>query len=235
MKRFRSITVGLLVVSAVSAIMLTSAGAEGPKKCGVASPTHWAYCYGSNNEEMGGTTQDASGTGGTGKLVARLNGAEAKFECSSTSISEELKAGGKAGGTMKLFGCKETKPANCVLTKAEEKEIELPFAGSLIGKLEKSGDPEAVMAGTGSGEEVGTITIEHAGECPIPADTYTVTGKQYVEVTKAEEALATHEQVATKANSDFKVGENSASLEGTDTVKLTTTNEGATWYLGLGD
>jgi len=235
MKRFRSITVGLLVVSVLSAVALASAGAEEPKKCGVASPTHWGYCYGSNKEEMGATTQKASGTGGTGKLVASLNGAEAKFECSSTSIAEELEAGGKAKGTMKLLGCTETKPANCVLTEAEEREIKLPFAGSLTGKLETPGKPEVVMAGTGSGEEVGKITIEHAGECPIPANTYAVTGKQYVEVKKAEEALVEHEQVATKANSDFKVGENSASLEGADKVKLTGSHEGATWYLGLGD
>ena len=137
---------------------------------------------------------------------------------------------------MKLSGCKETKPADCELTEPEEHEIKLPFTGSLIGKLEKPGDPEAIMAGTGSGEEVGKITIRHAGsECPIPANSYSVTGKQYIEVKKAEEALTAHEQVATKANSDFQVGENSASLEGTDTIKLTTTNEGATWYLGLGD
>jgi hypothetical protein len=235
MKRFRSIIAGLLVVSALGAIALAPAGAEEPKKCGVSSPTHWAYCYGSNNEEIGGTTQKASGTGGTGKLAANLNGAEAKFECSSTKITEELEAGGKAKGTMKLLGCKETKPANCVLTEAEEREIKLPFTGSLTGKLETPGNPEAIMAGTGAGEEVGIIYIEHAGECSIPAGGYTVTGKQYVEVKKPEEALAEHEQVATKLNSDFKVGENSASLEGTDKVRLTGSHEGASWYIGEGD
>lgn len=236
MKRFRSITVGLLVVSAVSAIMLTSAGAEGPKKCGVASPTHWAYCYGSNNEEMGGTTQDASGTGGIGVLDADIGGASATFECSSTSVTEELEAEGKAKGTMKLSGCKETAPAHCVLTEQEEEEIKLPFKGTLTGKLEKGGKPEAVMAGTGSGEEIGIITIQHSStECPIPAEGYKVAGKQNVEIKNAEEALGEHEQVATKAKSDFGIGGNSASLEGTDQVKLKTTHEGAAWYLGLGD
>ncbi len=236
MKRFRSITVGLLVVSAVSAFALASAGAEGPKKCGVTGPTHWAYCYGSNNEEMGGTKQTASGTGGTAELVADLNGAEAGFECGSNSIAEELEAGGKAKGTMKLSGCKETEPADCELTETEEHEIKLPFTASLTGKLETPGKPEAVMTGTGSGEEVGKITIRHAGsECPIPAGSYTVTGKQDVEVKNPEEALSEHEQVATKAKSHFKIGENSASLEGAAKVKLTGSNEGATWYYGLGD
>lgn len=235
MKRFRSIIVGTLVVAMVSAIVLASAGAEEPKKCGVASPTHWGYCYGSNNDEVS-AVQDASGTGGTAKLVADIGGAEAKFECSSTSIAEELQAGGKAGGTMKLFGCKETKPAHCVLTEQEEEEIKLPFKGTLTGKLETGGNPEAPLGGTGGAEEIGNITIEHSStECPIPVASYKVDGKQYVEIKNPEEALVEHEQVATKANSDFSVGENSASLEGTDTLKLKTTHEGATWYLGLGD
>lgn len=235
MKRFRSIIVGLLVVSAVSAIVLASAGAEEPKKCGVASPTHWAYCYGASNEEVSGV-QDASGTGGTAKLVADIGGAEAKFECTSTSILEEFEAGGKHGGRLKLFGCKETNPAHCVLTEAEEEEIQLLFKGSLTGKLEKPGKPEATMAGTGGAEEIGKITIQHSNtECPIPAEAYKVDGKQYVEIKNPEEALTEHELVATKANSDFKVGENSASLEGADKVKLTGSHEGATWYIGEGD
>lgn len=226
---------GLLVVSVFSAIVLASAGAEEPKKCGVPSPTHWAYCYGSTNEEVS-TAQVASGTGGTAKLVANIGGAEAKFECSSTSITEELEAGGKHGGTLKLFGCKETKPAHCVLTAAEEKEIELLFKGSLIGALEKPGKPEATIGGTGSAEEIGKITIQHSStECSIPAEAYTVNGKQYVEIKKPEEALTEHELVATKANSDFKIGENNASLEGTDKIKLTGSHEGATWYIGEGD
>src|ERR1700739_3196604 len=235
MKRFRSIIVGLLVVSAFSAVVLASAGAEEPKKCGVPSPTHWAYCYGSTNDEVS-TTQVASGTGGTAKLVADIGGAEAKFTCSSTSITEEFEAGGKGGGTLKLFGCKETAPAHCVLTEGEEEEIQLLSKSSLIGKLEKPGKPEATMAGTGGGEEIGKITIQHSStEVSIPAEAYKVSGKQYVEIKNPEEALVERELVATKANSDFKVGENSASLEGTDKVKLTGSHEGATWYIGEGD
>lgn len=222
-------------MAVLGAVALATAGAEEPKKCGVSSPTHWAYCYGSTKEEIGATTQVASGTGGAAKLVANLSGAEAKFECSTTSISEELEVGGKSGGRMKLFGCKETKPSGCALTESEEKEIQLLFKGTLTGKLETPGKPEAVLAGTGTDEEIGSIEIEHRGECPIPAEGYKVNGNQKVEIKNPEEALSEHEQVATKLKSNFSIGENSASLEGKDKLKLTGSHEGATWYMGLGN
>jgi len=234
MSRFRLITLSLLAVSALSAIVLATAGAEESKKCGVESPTHWAFCYSSNKEEIGSPAQKASGTGGVSTLAATI-GAEAKFECKDNTFTAELESSGKGKGTITLLDCKETTPEHCKLTAAEEKEIKLSFTESLIGKLEKPGKPEAEFSGTGPGEEIYKLEIEHeTSECPIPSGGYRVTGKQDAELPKAEESLEVHEIVAKKSGSKLKVGENEASLSSTAKVKLSSSHESAPWYVGLG-
>ena len=225
---------GLLAMSALGAVALAPAGAEEPKKCGVEKPTHWAFCYGSNNEEMGKPVQKASGTGGVSLLAATI-GVEAKFECESNNFAAELESSGKGKGTFTLLKCKETKPAHCKLTAAEEKEIKFSFTESLIGKPEKSVTPEAEFVGAGAGEEVFKLEIEHAtNECVIVEQAYKVTGRQDAELPKAEESLTEHEIVATKLGSNLKIGGNSASFSSTDKVKLSSPHEGSTWYIGLG-
>ncbi len=232
MPRSRLIPLGLLAAFALSAVVLTPALAE-PKKCGVPSPTHWAFCYG-NGEEMSNPVQKVSGTGGTSILAATMGAAEAEFECKENTFAGELEASGKGGGTLTLLKCKETKPAHCRLTAAEEKEIKFHLIEALIGKLEK-GKAEAQFTGAGAGEEVIKLTLEHENsECPIPSGGYKVTGKQYVELPKAEESLTEHEIVAEKSGSYFKVGENEASLSSTAKVKLLSPHEGSSWYVGLG-
>jgi hypothetical protein len=235
MSRFRLISLCLLAALALGAVVLAPAGAEEPKKCGVPSPTHWAFCYGSNNEEIGKPVQDVSGTGSKAVLAATIGAAEAKFECKEVSFAAELEPEGKGAGAVTLHKCKETKPAFCKLTEAEEKEIKLYFSESLIGKVEKPGKPEAQLTGTGSGEEVGILYVEHeTSECSIVAAGYKVTGKQDLELPHAEESLSEHELVAKKTGSYLKIGENEASLSSTLKVKLSSTHEGATWYIGLG-
>jgi hypothetical protein len=235
MSRFRLIPLCLLAALALSGVVMAPAGAEEPKKCGVESPTYWAFCYGSNNEEIGNPIQDVSGTSSKAVLAATISAAEAKFECKEVRFAAELKPEGKGGGAVTLLKCKETKPEYCKLTAEEEREITLHFSESLIGKIEKPGKPEAQLTGTGSGEEVGILYVEHeTSECSIVSGGYRVTGKQDIELPHAEESLSEHELVARKSGSYLKIGENEASLSSTLKVKLTTTHEDAAWYVGLG-
>jgi hypothetical protein len=231
MSRTRLIVLALLAVFVVSAVVLPSALAE-PKKCATGS-THWVFCY-NNNEEM--SKQVVEGSGGKAILASTLGG-EAKFECETSTLTAELESLGKGGGKLTLHTCKETKPEHCKLTAAEESEIKLAFAESLTSEFKKEVPPEAAFAGTGSGEEIYNLTIEHeTSACPIPVGTYTITGKQETELPKAEESLTEHEIVAKKSLSDFKIGGDEASLSATDKVKMSSSHGGSSaWYVGLGN
>lgn len=232
MSRFRLISSCLLAAFALGAVVLASAGAEEPRKCGVENPTHWVFCY-SNHEEIGKPVQDVTGEGGVATLVAKMSG-EARVECEKSSLTGELEPEGKGGGTLALSKCKMTKPAGCKLTEVEGKEIKLRFAVELTGKL-SAGDAGATFSGTGSGEEVYILFIEHENsECAITAGGYKVSGKQSAELPSAESALVEHEIVAKKSGSSFKIGEDSATLSDTVKVKLSSPHEGETWYVGLG-
>jgi hypothetical protein len=230
MSRTRLMILALLAAFALSAFVLPSAGAE-PKKCGVASPTHWAFCY-ANGEEM--TKQLVEGSGGTALIAASI-GAEAKFECKSSTLEAELESSGKGKGTLYLHECSESKPKRCKLTAAEEKTIELPFVESLNGKLE-AGKSEAQFAGTGSSEEVYNLAIEaETGEC-MDSGVYAVTGRQGSELPSAETSAELHEINATKLLSKLKVGGNNATLSATDKVKMSSSHAGSlAWYVGLGN
>jgi hypothetical protein len=230
MSRTRLMILALLAVFGVSAVVLPSALAE-PKKCGVASPTHWSFCY-ANGEEM--TKQLVEGSGGPAVLAASI-GAEAKFECKSSTLVAELESSGIGGGRLTLHECSESKPRRCKLTAAEEKEIELTFAESLNGKLE-AGKSEAQFAGTGSGEEIYKLTIDaETGEC-MNSGTYIVTGAQGSELPSAETSAELHEINATKLLSKLKIGGNNATLSATDKVKMSSSHAGSlAWYVGLGN
>jgi hypothetical protein len=221
----------LLAVFGVSAVVLPSALAE-PKKC-VTGATHWAFCYNSN-EEM--SNQLVEGSGGTAILASTIGG-EAKFECETSTLTAELESLGKGKGTLTLHTCKETLPEHCKLSAAEKTEIKLAFAESLSGEFKKEVPPEAAFAGTGSGEEIYNLMIEHeTSACPIPAGKYKITGKQETELPNAEESLTEHEIVAKKSLSDLKVGGNAASLSATDKVKMSSSHGGSlAWYVGLGN
>jgi hypothetical protein len=233
MSRSRLISLGLLAAVALGAVVLAPALAEEPKKCEITSPTHWVFCY-NTKEEMGKPVQKISGGGGVSVLTATI-GSEARFECKENTLVAELESSGKSKGTITLLNCKETKPLHCRLSAAEEKEIKIHVLESLIGKLEKPGEPEAEFTGAGAGEELITLEIEHApNECPIPAGGYKVTGKQDTELPKAEESLAEHEVIAKKISSKMKIGGNEASLSSASKVKLLAPHEGAAWYVGLG-
>jgi hypothetical protein len=231
MSRTRLMILALLAVFVVSAVVLPSALAE-PKKCATGA-THWAFCY-NNNEEM--SNQKAEGSGGKAILASTIGG-EAKFECQTSTLVAELESLGKGKGTITLHNCKETLPEHCRLTEAEETEIKLPFAETLSSEYKKGVPPEAAFAGTGSGEEIFDLTIEHeTSACPIPIASYTITGKQETELPKAEESLNEHEIVAKKSLSDMKIGGNSASLSATDQVKMSSSHGGSlAWYVGLGN
>jgi hypothetical protein len=220
----------------LGAIVLAPAGAEETKKCGVPSPTHWAYCYGGTNEEMGKpSVQDASGTGGKAVMTGTIGGVSASFECASSSLGAEFESGGKGKGKVILTECKETAPAHCRLSLSEENEIEMHFSQSFAGKVEKSGKPEAVLSGTGGGEEIYDMELEdETSACQIPAGGYKITGKQTSEPLKAETSATEQELVISKSGSDFKIGGNEVTLSDTFKVKLTGTHGGASWYLGLG-
>lgn len=230
MSRTRLMILTLLAVFGVSAVVLPSAMAE-PKKCGVASPTHWAFCY-ANNEEM--TKQLVEGSGGAATIAASI-GAEAKFECKSSTLVAELESSGIGGGKLALHECIETKPKHCRLTAAEEKTIELTFAESLSGKLE-AGKSEAQFAGTGSGEEIYHLEIEaETAEC-MDSGGYTVTGRQGSELPSAETSAELHEINATKLLSKLKIGGNNATLSATDKVKMSSSHGGSlAWYVGMGN
>jgi hypothetical protein len=221
----------------LGAIVLAPAGAEETKKCGVSSPTHWAYCYTSTNEEMGKpSAQDASGTGGKAVMTGTIGGVAASFECSGSSLVAEFESGGKGGGTVTLSNCKETAPAHCRLSEEEENEIKMHFGASFTGKVEKSGKPEAVLSGTGGGEEIYDMELEHeTSACQIPGGGYKITGKQTSEPLKAETSATEQELVISKSGSDFKIGGNEVTLSDTFKIKLTGTHGGASWYVGLGN
>jgi hypothetical protein len=232
------IPAALLAAFALSVVALAGvqagAGAEEPKKCGVGSPTTWAFCYAPSKEEIGAPVQLATGSGGVAILAATI-GSEVKIECKENTLTAELKSSGKGVGTLTLFKCKETKPAHCRITAAEEKEINIPLKESLTGKLETPGTPEAVFTGTGAGEELITLVLEReTTECPVTEGSYKVTGKQNTELPEAEKPLVEHEFIAKKSGSNFKIGGNEATLSVTDKVKLTTTHEGSMWDIGLG-
>jgi hypothetical protein len=230
MSRFRLIIMCTLAVAVVSAIELAPAGASS-KKCEVASPTNWVFCNGSK-EEIGSPVVATSGSGGKATLVGSIGGLEAKFECKSTTMEANLELEGKGKGTLVLHECTELTPEHCKLTAEEANEIKLHFAESLTGELKKPGDPEAIFKGTGSGEEIYELVIEHAtSECQIPAGGYKITGKQYTELPSAETLSTEHEIVAKKSLSEFKIGGNEASLSMTSKVKL---SSGGEWYMGLG-
>jgi hypothetical protein len=234
MSRFQLVILGLVAMLVLGAVVLAPAGAEEPKKCGVSSPTHWAYCY-SSKEEIGNPVQKATGTGGVSLLAGTIGAAEAKFECKEVALVSELESSGKGKGSITLSKCKETKPLHCKLSAAEEKEILISFKEALFGKLETPGSPEVEFSGAGAGEEIGQLEIEHeTSECGIVPGNYKVTGKQDAQLPVAEELHVEHEVVAKKSGSNFKIGENEASLSTTLKVKLSSPHEGAPWYIGLG-
>ena len=231
MSRTRLMILTLLAVFIVSAVVLPSALAE-PKKCATGS-THWVFCY-NNNEEM--SSQKIEGSGGRAVLASTLGG-EAKFECETSTLVAELESLGKGKGTLTLHTCKETLPEGCKLSAAEKTEIKLAFAETLTSEYKKGVLPEAAFAGTGAGEEIYNLMIEHeTSACPIPGGKYKITGKQETELPNAEESLTEHEIVAKKSLSNLKVGGNEASLSATDKVKMSSSHGGSlAWYVGLGN
>jgi hypothetical protein len=230
MSRFRLIIAGALTVAIASAIVLTTAGAT-PKKCEIAGPTSWVFCN-SAKEEMGSPAVAATGSGEKALLAGTIGGLPVKFECASSTLESELELEGKGKGTLVLHECVETAPEHCRLNAAESKRIELNFAESLTGALKKPGAPEAVFSGTGPGEEIYALEIEHqTSECAIPEGGYQITGKQKAELPNAETLSTEHEMIAKKTLSSFKIGGNPATMSMTAKVKL---SSGAEWYIGLG-
>jgi hypothetical protein len=231
MSRFRLISLCLLAAFSLAAVVLAPAGAEETKKCGVENPSHWVYCY-NNNNEIGNPVQEVSGTGGKVTMVAKI-GVEVRVECKESTLVAELEPEGTGGGTLTMYNCKETKPAFCKLTKAEEKEIALQFASTLTGEL-SPGEVEADFSGTGPEEEIYELQIEaETGECAIPEGGYPVSGKQKTELPSGETSQVEHEIVAKKSGSELMIGESEATLSTKLKVQLSSTNEGESWYVGL--
>jgi|HubBroStandDraft_4_1064222.scaffolds.fasta_scaffold34782_2 hypothetical protein len=233
MSRTRLISLGVLAALVLSGIVLTPALAGGGK-CGEPGFTHWVFCYGSSNEEMGSPVQKISGTDGVSILEGKIGGSTAKVECKKGTFGAEIGLSGTGKGTDHFSECKLLKPTACRLTTAEEENIQGSFTAVLIGKLEVPGKPEAEFTGSGTSEEITTIEIENkTSEC-ADAGNYSISGKQDLELPEAEKKLVEHEFAAKKTGSNLKLGGEPASLSSTAKLKLLSPHEGATWYIGLG-
>lgn len=178
-------------------------------------------------QELGTPPALALGLGGLQLLEGTINGATAKFNCEDVHIAAWLLLLGKFHIKLTYLHCTEIKPAQCMLSVAQEKEI---LTKLLVGRTIPLGDPlgsppQLLIAGEGSAEEfVGLEILAKQGlECAIPTKTYAVTGSQILTLPGPELMKVDHELVATKANSHLSLGGNSgASYSGTALVHLTT-------------
>jgi hypothetical protein len=224
MSRLRLILFSLLAVLALSAIGSASASAE----CGASLPTHWVFCNDAEPmQELGTPPASALGLGGLQLLEGTITGAAAKFHCEDVHVAAWLLLLGKALVKLTYLHCVEIKPAQCMLSVAQEKEI---LTKLLVGRTIPLGDPlgsppQLLIAGEGTNEEfVGLEILQKPGmECAITPKTYQVTGSQIVTLPEPESMKVNHELVSTKANSHLSIGGASgASYSGTALIHLAT-------------
>lgn len=216
MTRFRLVMLGLLTALAVSSAASASASAA---SC--SGGTVWLFC---NDAGTVLTSGGAEGLGGLAVLASKVGTTEVKIEWPKVDVEVYfiIPPGVFIVRVRFLFG-KVVKPANCVLSAAAEREISATGEGTL-----ETGST-ALLKGLGAGQELTSIALEGSG-CSV-AGTYTLTGKQHLELPEGEVTLVEHEIVAKKAGSELKFGVEPASLSNTSKVKL---SSGLAWLTMLG-
>jgi hypothetical protein len=210
----------MFAVLAVGAIASASASATDVCSGG----TKFVFCNDVNQPLVGSSIE---GISHLSLLVVNIGGAEAKFHCQKGDFKATLEALGAFKGLMVLLQCKEQLPANCKLSAENETSMHVLFAAQLVGR-----ELANFTGSKGAGEEFAKLTVLAGGGCAIPG-TYSVTGKQMVDVPKGAESLAEHELVSLKRNSELKFGTEKASFSSTTLVKLSATPT-LPWLIMLG-
>jgi hypothetical protein len=225
MSRFRFALLGLLAAFVLSAIGSASASAS----CGGTPATHWVFCNDAEPMQALGTPPAlALGLGGSQLLEGKIfGGVSFKLDCEDVYVQAWLLLLGKLHAKLTYLHCAETKPTQCKLSTAQEKEILtklLPGHTSPLGAPLGS-PPQLLISGAGAAEEFVSFEIEpKAGmECAIPTGSYAISGAQILELPEPESMKVNHELVATKANSKLSIGGNTGvSYSGTALVHLAT-------------
>lgn len=215
MSRIKSVLFSLLVVCAVSAAGSASASAS----CGGTPLAQWVFC---NDSEVELHEETVSGLGGAQVLEIKFTGVASKIECKDVHVKGTLELLGNFHFKLTYLGCKATKPPNCKLSTAEEKEIlTTVLPGRITGPL-PGGPPELEVEGEGAEREWVNISLENSGGTCSFAGTYRISGKQILELPDPESFKVEHEIVATKANSEFFLGNeaNKVSYSGTAKIML---------------
>lgn len=216
MARFRLVMLSLLIAIAGSSIATSSSSAA---SC--SGGTIWLYC---NDAEVALTSGSAEGLGGLALLASKVGATEVKIEWPKVDVEAHFfPLPPYVIITIKLLFGKVTKPANCSLSAAGEKEI------AATGEETLETGTAALWTGLHAGQELASITIEGAS-CPI-AGTYTLSGKQHIELPEGSTSLVEHELVAKKIGSVLKFGAETASFSSTSKAKL---SSGLAWLTMLG-
>lgn len=221
MSRFKLMLLSMFAVLAVGAIASASASATDVCSGGM----KFVFCSDTNQPLVGAAVD---GVSHLSLLLGTIGGAEAKFDCLKDDFKATLEALGASKGLILFLECKQQLPANCKLTPADEVSIHALFTAQVEGGHELS----TFTGSKGAGEEFAALEVAEGGGCAIPG-TYTVTGKQMVDMPKAGESLALHEIVALKRNSALKLGTEKASFSSTALVHLSATPT-LPWLIMLG-
>lgn len=239
MSRARLILLGLLMVSAVSAVAVASSQAYvGPewqvcknvgtskgkfknhlcKETGSAAENIW------NDQTLQQTeTFEIEGTSGISKLKTTIKKEAVTIECTKDIIRVIIEDEGKSKGEELLFtGCSAVGLSACTVPNISAK-----FIDQLVGTQSA---PEDEFKPTVAG---GTfVTVELAGSLCALKGKYEVKGTQICKLPSILEQLPEHTIECTEAGSHLTFGGESATF--TSTAKLQLVGRAAGWSWGVG-
>jgi hypothetical protein len=211
---------GLLAVLAVGAVSAASASAQ---TC--TGGSHFVFCTSPGNLPI--ENELVLGLGGLSVLAGTISGAAATFHCPDVHFHGELTTLGAGFGSLTFLHCVEEKPASCEL---EESTIVANFTS------QQENATLATFTGSGTGNTFTTLKIKaKAGETCVAAGNFAVTGSQMVETPTGGEGKIEQEVQAKKAESNLKIGGNSASFSSKGEVHLGGANAGSAWLVMAGE
>jgi hypothetical protein len=138
--------------------------------------------------------------GGQTIVVMTIGGTNFRTECKQSAGKGNIEPGGKTSAAITFKECKMTEPAGCKLTAEEENT---GIGWGLVGSLEGTG--KIFYAGTGSGEEIYSWTVERiAGQTCALTGTFSVAGNFSCEHGVGEAVEQT--ETCKRAESHLKMG-----------------------------
>lgn len=223
MPRYKLSLLGLLAVLVVGGMSAASASAD---SC--TGGSHFVFCTSPGNVPI--VHELILGLAGLAVLAGTISGVEVKIHCLDGHIHGKVTLLGAGSGVHLNLHCKIEKPTSCKLSTAQESDLEADFT------YQQESATLATLTGAGANSEYVTVQIESKpGETCVAAGNFAITGTQMVETPTGGEGKVEQEIVAKKAESNLKLGGNSASLSFKGEIHLGGANIGSAWLVMAGE